>query len=189
MLLDAGETEAGREHLRNALALESSLAQAHMILGRDARDREDYEFALTEFRAAIAADPALADGHLKIARTLVFLERIPEALPSFERFLELSPDRHDVAIEVAWYYAGLPEDEGGDPERAVTWATHAVDGSGGEHVVSLSTLAFAHSRNGKKGKALHWQRRAVELSQGQEQRDMLRRLQLLTSDRARPSTW
>ncbi|CAN5264592.1 hypothetical protein BH10ACI1_BH10ACI1_14440 [soil metagenome] len=75
----------------NALALDDSLAEAHLAVAEIKMDEWDWEFAEREYKRAIALNPNLADARAGYANFLSITERIDEAFAQIERALELDP--------------------------------------------------------------------------------------------------
>jgi serine/threonine protein kinase/Tfp pilus assembly protein PilF len=75
-----------------ALRIDSTLAEAHTVLGEIAQDHHyDWEGAEKHFRLAIELDPGYPTAHQWYSCTLYFLNRFDEALSEANRALELDP--------------------------------------------------------------------------------------------------
>ena len=75
-----------------ALALDSSLAEAHFMLAIvRAYDEWDWEGAEAAFQRAIALNPNLSEARVFYSHFLHFMRRPEEAWPQIERALELDP--------------------------------------------------------------------------------------------------
>lgn len=84
---------AGRAQVLNP---DTGIAQRHFRTGMDHYERQEYEPALQEFRAArlVRPHPAM---DFNIARCLNRLERFDEAAEAYERYLASSPTPTDAA--------------------------------------------------------------------------------------------
>lgn len=84
--------ERAGELAKQALALDDSLSDAHMLLGQIYlwRDRE-HEQAIAEGEKSIALDPNNADAHVLLGDTLHFVGRGEEALEMVEKAMRLNP--------------------------------------------------------------------------------------------------
>jgi serine/threonine-protein kinase len=83
---------AGRAAVAKALALDSTLATAHLALGYLLKSYEwDWRGAEREYRAAIALDPNLATAHQWLAELLMDQRRLPEARSQIDTALALDP--------------------------------------------------------------------------------------------------
>lgn len=65
--------------------------QQRLTEGVNAWDRQDYEEALSVFRALLDEHPGFADVHNRVGLCLAMLDRPDEALAAFDQALELNP--------------------------------------------------------------------------------------------------
>ncbi|HKG91052.1 MAG TPA: BTAD domain-containing putative transcriptional regulator [Gemmatimonadaceae bacterium] len=101
---DSGYAEA-RALAGRALALDSSLADGYMVLGRIAeRVDRDYPAALAHFARAIAVAPSDARPYGRRAVLLARMGRSEEALASARRAVELDPASPAVYADLAGLY-------------------------------------------------------------------------------------
>ena len=67
-----------------------------------AEDEQQTDLAIAEYRRAVQAQSDYADAHFNLALLLTRLDRCTEALPVWERVLELEPSsRHASAAQKA----------------------------------------------------------------------------------------
>lgn len=85
--------------------------------------RGDFDPALVRswLRRALELDPQLGVGHEYLGRLLEAAGESLEATASYERALELAPERHELALRLGRVYRGL-----GNKERAAALAGHAL---------------------------------------------------------------
>jgi len=84
-----GDAQAAAE---KALEIDSTLAEAHTVLGEIAQDHHyDWADAERHFKRAIELDPGYPTAHQWYSSTLTYLGRFEEALLEAERALELDP--------------------------------------------------------------------------------------------------
>jgi serine/threonine-protein kinase len=106
----APPAEATREAeaaARRALALDPSLADAHVSIGVIQMHTGDMQGAIRSLRHAVELNPALALAHNMLARALSTLERHEEALVAAQRSVSLDPLAvmlHTILGDV-YYYA------------------------------------------------------------------------------------
>jgi serine/threonine protein kinase/Tfp pilus assembly protein PilF len=81
----------GTEAARKALALDDSLAPAHLALSRIRRCEYDFENAEKECKRAIELDPDYAEAHRALSVLYSLLGRHEEAILEVDRTLELDP--------------------------------------------------------------------------------------------------
>ena len=83
-------------HIEKALALDNTLAEAHVALAGHKCFREwDWEGAEKEFQQALRLNPNLADAHQGYSRLLCIMGRTEEALPHMEICLLYTSDAAD----------------------------------------------------------------------------------------------
>jgi TolB-like protein/Tfp pilus assembly protein PilF/tRNA A-37 threonylcarbamoyl transferase component Bud32 len=83
---------AGRAAVEKALALDSTLAPAHLALGYLLKSYEwNWRAAEREYRIAIALEPNLATAHQWLAELLIDQRRLPEARSEVDTALTLDP--------------------------------------------------------------------------------------------------
>lgn len=88
-----------------ALGLDSSLAEAHTMLGtiRFVFDR-DWGKAEVEFRRAVALEPNTPEVYVPYARFLAAMGRIDRSLAASQRALQLSPLSPELTHHLGWQY-------------------------------------------------------------------------------------
>jgi len=74
-----------------AVARDPAFAEAWYNLALAAEDERQTDLAIAEYRRAVQAQSDYTDAHFNLALLLTRLERCAEALPVWERFLELEP--------------------------------------------------------------------------------------------------
>jgi TolB-like protein/tetratricopeptide (TPR) repeat protein len=104
---DSGWSEASRL-ARQALALDSTLVDAYMVLGRYYELRvRDYDRALAHYAQAVAVAPSDARPYARRSRLLVRLGRAEEGLASVRRAVELDPASPATHSELGAVYGEL----------------------------------------------------------------------------------
>lgn len=84
--VDPGTVEA---ILKKAIALDESLADAHVQLGNVYADQREYEKSVPEYRRALELDPNLSDAHYRLATDLVHTGQKEEAQKEFAVYQNL----------------------------------------------------------------------------------------------------
>ena len=74
-----------------SVAREPAFAEAWYNLAMAAEDEEQIDLAVAQYRRAVRAQSDYADAHFNLALLLTKLDRCAEALPLWDRFLELEP--------------------------------------------------------------------------------------------------
>src|SRR6476661_8423470 len=99
-----------------ALALESSLAEAHASQALALSLEQRYEEAMAEFEKAIALDPNSFEGHYFYARACFAQGKLERAAALFERAAEIKPDDYQSVCLLVQIYRSLGRD--GEKESA-----------------------------------------------------------------------
>ena len=149
-----------RRAAEKALALDSSLAEAHTTLGLILKSTGEWEPAAGELRRGIALDTTYATGHQWYAEVLIITGRVREAVTELERARELEPLSPVINAELGYTLglAGRYQEGTLAGQRAVEldstlWTGHAF-------------LAFTRLFAGDYPAAVTGFRRAVRLGQG-----------------------
>ena len=102
-LLDPKESLAkAKVATEKALALDESLAEAHLELAATKKDEWDWAGAEREYKRAIELNPNLAEAHSDYSRYLSLMERHTEALAEINRAQELDPLQVGLRSREAW---------------------------------------------------------------------------------------
>jgi len=79
------------ELAQKAIAMDDSLAYAHLQLGWLLTINREHEKGIAEAERAVALDPNSAGAHWSLGRVLTFASRPGEAIPFFKKAIRLSP--------------------------------------------------------------------------------------------------
>jgi predicted O-linked N-acetylglucosamine transferase (SPINDLY family) len=79
------------DFMRQAIALDPSVAEYHGVLGNTLVSQQDFSAAADAYREAVKLDPANPQGYTCLAFVLARLRRFAEAAPVYQRLLELRP--------------------------------------------------------------------------------------------------
>jgi TolB-like protein/DNA-binding SARP family transcriptional activator/Tfp pilus assembly protein PilF len=104
-----GNDARARQFADKALALDPTLAEAHMVLGM-VRHFSDWDWAGSEaaFREAIQLNPGYAEAHHELSMLLMRRKRFDEALREAQRALYLAPTsaRFEIGAGEVYLYSG-----------------------------------------------------------------------------------
>ncbi len=104
--------QRAREAGRRAIALDSTLAEAHYVLGNLAWQSDlDLPAAERHFRRAVELNPGLAPPHSRYAWVLMDLGKKDEALAEAKRAAELDPVSGGVLANLGSMYSYAREDQ------------------------------------------------------------------------------
>ena len=109
---------------RKAIELDDRDAMTHFTCGRALLARKDYEGAIAELHSAVELNPNMAAGYCGLADSLAYEGRFAEAIPYFEKAIQLSP--HDPQRWAYYSYRSLAHLFAGEFDLAVDWAQKAI---------------------------------------------------------------
>ena len=144
----SGNEAGARALAERALALDPTLAEAHVVLGmiRQFIDR-DWAGAEAAFREAIRLNPGYAEAHLELSMLLMRRRRFAEALQEAQRTLYLAPmsARFEIGAAEVYLYSGRYTEALTAADRAL-----AVDSS---NAGSYLVRAYAYGEQQRYEKA------------------------------------
>jgi TolB-like protein len=111
-----------RTAAERALALDSSLAEAHTTLGLILKSAGEWEPSARAFRRAIALDSSYATAHQWYAETLIITGRVPESAVQLKKARDLEPLSPVISAELC-YSLGLM----GRKDEAVAAGRRAIE--------------------------------------------------------------
>ena len=88
----------------------------------------------------------------------------PTSIQLYREALALQPDRRSAANNLAWMLATADDRSLRDPEEAIHWAQHALEGQEPPDPNLLDTLATAYAAAGQRAQAIATATRAAELA-------------------------
>lgn len=112
------------ELARGAVALDERDAMVLFAHGRALLARREYGKALAAMDAALELNPTLAVVYCGLGDSLAYESRFAEAIPHFEKAIELSP--HDPQRWAYMAYRSLAHIFAGDFEQAARWSERAT---------------------------------------------------------------
>ena len=143
-----------------ALAIDSTLAQAHTALGLASVHAWDYETAKTQYQMAIAADPRYATAHQWYGELLYHIGQVDPAIAEIKKARELDPlapiatGAMGFALYLAKRYPDCIREEQNGIELAPSLGLlHSVQ-------------AFCYALNGQPAQAVQSAERAARLDPG-----------------------
>ena len=119
--LGEGDPGAARERLEAVLESDSSMVDAHQMLGTIAMQEERFELAASHFQNALAVKDDHLEALFGLANAYRKIGRREEALVGFERLLALEPgnSRAAAAASELLTAAGRPSEATGVLEKAI----------------------------------------------------------------------
>jgi TolB-like protein/DNA-binding winged helix-turn-helix (wHTH) protein/tetratricopeptide (TPR) repeat protein len=102
--LDPKEANAkAKAAAQNALRLDETLPEAHVVLALIKQHEWDWAGAEREHRRALELNPSLIEAHNRYSDYLSIMERHSEALAEIKRAQELDPLRTGLRLREAWF--------------------------------------------------------------------------------------
>lgn len=135
-------------------------ARASFLLAGEARRawrNEMYRDAVVDFRAAVDAGFDNAASRFFLAKSLLFLSRLDEAIPELEAALAHDPDHHDAAFALGQAWTGLQQ-----VDRAIEVYQGLIDREP-DHTLALAEFGRLAWMRGRYADALAAYKRAVGL--------------------------
>ena len=121
---------------KKSVALDDQDGLTRFMYGRALLARKSYGHALAELETAVALNPCLAVSYCGLGDSLTYEGRISEAIPYFQRAIELSP--YDPLRWAFYSYRALAHIFAREFELACDWAQRAT------RVPNAHYWAFAH---------------------------------------------
>jgi TolB-like protein len=120
--------QIAHEAAREAVRLDPRDCVCHCVLGRVQTLLLDYDAAVASLEESIASNPSFAQGYFALGFTLIWAGRPEEALPHFDRAIDLSPrDPHAWTFHSTRGLALMALDRLPEAEEAARLATrHAT---------------------------------------------------------------
>jgi tetratricopeptide (TPR) repeat protein len=159
LLLDAGETERGIEHLRSTVELLPSATEARATLATSLARAGRFDDAAETFDQLLALEPRRLDAHMGRAMALLLGGREAAAVDAIEASLVELPDAAPLVHLLGRVLATTDDPALRDGERALAAAQRALTLAPGP--VSAETLAMALAELGRFDEAIAVQSRAI----------------------------
>jgi Flp pilus assembly protein TadD len=157
-----------------AVRLNPNYADAHNNLGATLVAKARLEEAGRELVEAIRLNPRDAKAHNNLGLALAGQGKVDEALAQYAESLRLEPGYVEALNNRAMIWAAHPEAKYRDGRRAVEAATRACELTGWKDASVLDTLAASCAEAGDFESAVRWQSRAIDLLEGERERDDFR---------------
>jgi TolB-like protein/Flp pilus assembly protein TadD len=131
------------EAAREAVRLDPRDCVCHCVLGRVQTLLLDYDTALASLEESIASNPSFAQGYFALGFTLIWSGRPEEALPHFDRAIELSPrDPHAWTFHSTRALALMALDRLPEAEEAARFATRHATATHWPHATLVACLGL-----------------------------------------------
>jgi protein O-GlcNAc transferase len=138
-LLACGAPVDARPYLSRAIEIDSGLSVAYRDLARALHESGEHDAAIRLLFQRISSEPSFVDLHLAAGNILAFVNRLSEAVASYEAALALQPQNAAVLSSMAPALCAL-----GETDRAIACAQAAI-AVDPQSVVARSNLLLALS--------------------------------------------
>jgi tetratricopeptide (TPR) repeat protein len=173
--------DAAIDHLKEAVRLRPDYADAYFNLGTVLFQQGNIDQAIIQWQKALAINPRDAEAHKNVANALRKQGKVKEAIQEYEAALSIAPEDIATLNNMAWILATCSDASIRDGGRAITFATKAVEVSGGKNPYLLRTLAAARAEAGQFTQAAATAEAAKALAETQNKLELARRLEQETT--------
>ena len=172
ILVVQGNLPAAAEQFRRATELEPDVLTYRRLLIQTYLNLNEFEHAEAEANRYIEQAPQAFQGHLLLGLALDAQGKLQQALEEYRRALELNPDAHEAANNLAWALATHQDDAVRDGAEAVRLATRVCEATSYKKADALDTLAVALAETGEFDRAIETIEQAMALVADDEQADV-----------------
>jgi tetratricopeptide (TPR) repeat protein len=171
-----GELASAESTLKEIEGLESAAGAVYLIRAAIARESGNAQLAAEMFRRMVS--PALADNptmNFQIAELYALIGEPKEAIPFYDKALEMQPAHVNALNNCAWLLATSSNDGVRNGAKAVQLAERACELSQWKVPVLIGTLAAAYAEAGRFGEAVKTAEKARDLAREQGMEDVAKR--------------
>ncbi len=177
------------EQFNEVLRVDPANALAFANRGATWFDLEEYKKSLADMNRAIELSPKMTLAYVNRGRWYMKHGDYLEAEADYRRAIELAPREWAPYNGLGRIYAAAPEFEFHlrDGKQALEMAKRGCELSHWDEWVCVATLAAAYAESGDFASAVHWQTKAMAMSQPakiRDQKDNEKRLELYKSGKA-----
>jgi tetratricopeptide (TPR) repeat protein len=169
--------DAAVDHLQEAVKLRPDYADAHFNLGSVLFQQGKIEQAITQWRKAIELRPRDAEAHRNVADALFKQRKMHEAISEYKQALNITPEDPAALNNLASILATCPDASIRDGTQAITFASRAVQVSGGKNPSLMRTLAAAQAEAGQFVEAAATAETAKSLAEAQGKAKLAKELE------------
>jgi tetratricopeptide (TPR) repeat protein len=173
LLAAQGRTTEADEQFQKALAIKPDYAPAHYSLANLLFAQGQWQGAVEHYQQALEQMPDSVHAHYQLGLSLQCLGKSAAAIPEFDKVLELDPNHVAAQNNLAWILATCPDASLRNGSKAMDLAQRAMHLSDGKSPQILDTLAAAYAEAGQFPEAVGTARRALELSEAQNNKPLM----------------
>jgi protein O-mannosyl-transferase len=176
-LFKAGRIDDAEAHARQSVTLNPARAASQQTLGVVLLSKGRSDEGIDALEESRSLDPTDAHTHVMLGEAYGAKGDLGAASMAFLDAAQYQPDDPFVLNRAGWILSTAPEPRIRDGAKALSLASHAVDLTRRQDVVSLDTLAAAHAELGQFDAATMAAREALVLAQRRGESAMLPELQ------------
>ena len=122
-----------------------------------------YDQAITDFTKAIELDPTLAQAYVNLGAVYQKTGNVRQSAEAYEKAFKFGLSDATLFNNVAWLFATTTDSEIRNPEKAIEYASKAVEATQGRNPGFLDTLAEAYYASNDFEKAIQTIQQAIAL--------------------------
>ena len=177
LLANQGRTTEAIPLFQKALEVDPDNAKVHYNLANIAFAQGQWDGAIVHYQLALKGMPDSVHAHYQLGLALERRGQVAAAMAQFQTVVELDPLHLTAKNNLAWLLATSSETSLRNGQKAVELAQQAVQLSGGLSPPILDTLAAAYAEAGRFPEAVGTARRALELSEAQNNKPLAEAIQ------------
>jgi len=176
VLAQEGKNGEAAVQYRAALKIRPTDSSIHFNLGNLLMKMGNCDEALEEFREAVNVNPSHFKARYQLGKNLYTQGNRSDGMMELQKALLIEPSNKGIQNDLAWMLATAPEETLRNASRSLELALSVVNASGGKDPLFLDTLAAAYAENGNFIEALRVSRRALELAESENNRELMKSL-------------
>jgi Tfp pilus assembly protein PilF len=164
--LQRDEDDLALADFNEVIRLAPQTTVVYVARGDIHRERKEYPEALADFDRALELDPESFDAFIGRGKARRDQKDYERAVADFQEATRINPDSPEGYNELAWLWATCPRRDVRNPDLALEYAARACKMAEWKDSLYLDTYAAACAACGEFGKAVRWQKKAIDDPEG-----------------------